>query len=106
MEQYKTLSDPIYAYVQDFLMCRTDEHIFKDELRKHYVRWCRKNKLPVTPKNMLTLKLGEHLSEMRAGKTGGKGNQKPAYMNITWKEGVEEADGGGTNLDTFSTGEI
>ena len=108
MEQYKTLSDPVYAYVQDFLTCKTGEYILKEELRKHYTKWCKTKKLPVTPMNMLTLRLGEHLSEMRAGKTGCKGKQKPAYMNITWKDGVKDTKKGDgkTNLDTFSTGGI
>ena len=104
MEQYKTLSDPIYAYVQSFLKCNIGDYVLKDELRKHYTKWCRKNKLTIIPKNMLTQRLSEHLTEMRAGKAGGKGRQKPAYINISWKEDVEKIDEEATNLDTFSTG--
>ncbi|RKY63404.1 MAG: hypothetical protein DRQ02_12655 [Candidatus Latescibacterota bacterium] len=85
-EQYEQLSDPIYAYVNEFLKVELDGAIAKDELYEHYVKWCRERKLPVTAKNMLTRELAKHLPELRPGYIGGKGNQRPAYRNIAWKE--------------------
>jgi len=85
MEQYKTLSDPVYAYCQEFLKCDTGKHILKGDLWEHYTKWCKKNKLPITPKNILTGELSNHLPEIRTGKPGGRGKRKPAYMNIFWQ---------------------
>ena len=85
MEQYKTLSDPVYAYTTEFLKCETGMHILKHDLWPHYVDWCKKNKLPITPKNILTSELSKHLPELRIGKTGARGKQKPAYINISWQ---------------------
>ncbi|MEA3313541.1 MAG: phage/plasmid primase, P4 family, partial [Caldisericota bacterium] len=64
-EQYESLSDPVYAYVKEFLKVEIGEVIVKDELYEHYVKWCRERKLPVTAKNMLTKELSKHLPEMR-----------------------------------------
>jgi len=86
MNQYKTMSDPVYAYCQEFLKCETGGHIPKATLWEHYVKWCTKNKLPVTPKNILTQDLSKHLPEIRTGKVGGMGNQKPAFMDINWQK--------------------
>ena len=103
-EHYKMLSDPVYAYVQNFLKCEQGEYILKDKLRAHHIKWCKKHKLPVTPPNMLTQRLNQHLPDMRIGKVGSKGKQSPAYMNINWKDDAEKVDDAKTNLDTFSTG--
>jgi P4 family phage/plasmid primase-like protien len=86
MEQYKTMSDPIYAYCKKFLQCDEKEHVLKDELWKHYSKWCEENKLPKIPKNILTRELSKNLSEMRIGRTGGKGHQKHAFMGIKWQK--------------------
>jgi len=104
-EHYKTLSDPVYAYSKSFLKCEQGKHILKDKLRAHHIKWCKKHKLPVTPPNMLTQRLNQHLPDMRAGKIGPRGKQKPAYTNITWNEDAEKADDAKINLDTFPTGE-
>jgi len=85
MTQYKTMSDPVYAYCTKFLKCETGNHILKADLWEHYVKWCKKNKLPITPHNILTGELSKHLPELRPGKPGGRGNRKPAYMNIFWQ---------------------
>jgi len=98
MEQYKTLSDPVYAYCQEFLKCVIGSGIVKEKLRGHYVKWCKKNKLPVIPANMLTGELKNHLPDIRDGKLGGKGKQKTAYMNIDWQ------DNKNPNPDTKLTG--
>jgi len=96
MEQYRTMSDPIYAYVQEFIEQKSGTSIIKQELWGHYTKWCKKKKLPITPRNMLTQRLNEHLPEMKIGKVGPKGKNKPAYLNIAWKNpvtvsiGVEE----------------
>jgi len=90
MEQYKTMSDPVYAYCQEFLKTETGKHILKEKLREHYVKWCKKNKLPITPANILTQELANHLPEIRTGQPGGRGKRKPAYMNITWQEKNEK----------------
>jgi len=86
MEQYKTMSDPVYAYCTEFLKSGTGKHIPKVALWGHYVKWCKENKLPVTPKNILTQELSKHLPEIRTGKVGGRGNQKAAYMDIIWQK--------------------
>lgn len=83
--QYKTLSDPIYAYCDEFLKCQIGEYIAKANLYQHYVEWAKKKRLPITANNMLTVQLTKHLPEMRTGECGQRGNQKPAYRNITWK---------------------
>lgn len=87
MEQYKTMSNPMYEYCNEFLIHNAGEYIFKSELWVHYVKWCKRKKLPVTPKNILTQKLNEEISEMRTGKRGPKGKQKPAYVDISWVKG-------------------
>ena len=98
MEQYKKLSDPVYAYVQKFLTCEMGKSVTKDELYSRYAEWSKENKLPITPKNILTQELAKHLPEIRPGKTTCGGKRTPAYMNITWKNIEIEKD----NLDTFS----
>ena len=104
MEQMKTLSDPIYAYCTEFLKCEINKHIFKVDLREHYIKWSKINKLPITPSNILTQELANHLPEIRVGKAGVKGKQKPAYWNITWQEKEEKPQTTIDNPDTKVTG--
>jgi len=85
MEQYKLLSDPIYAYCSEFLKCQVGNHILKDELYKHYIKWAKKKQLPILPLNILSSELPKHLVEIRRGKVGGKGKQKPAFLDIWWQ---------------------
>jgi len=99
MDQYKTMSDPVYAYCQEFLKCETGKHILKADLREHYVNWCKKTKLPIVPGNILTQELANHLPELRTGQPGGRGKRKPAYMNITWQEN----NGKNAEIDNFET---
>jgi len=91
-EQYEALSDPFYAYVKEYLEVSLGEAIAKDELYEHYIKWCRERKLPITAKNMLTKELSKHLPEMRTGYIGPRGNTKPAYRNIAWKQLEAEID--------------
>lgn len=93
-DEYKTLSDPIYAYVNEKLMCKTNEGLLKDDVYEDYNGWCKTKQLPINPKNTFTSELAKHLPELRAGKRGGKGNQKPSYENIAWKptEGDKEKE--------------
>ncbi|MCJ7571557.1 MAG: phage/plasmid primase, P4 family [Candidatus Thermoplasmatota archaeon] len=86
MEQYKIMSNPIYQYCNDFLTNNPEGYILKSELWEHYVKWCKSKKLPIIPKNILTQKLSEQLPEMRIGKRGQKGKQKPCYINISWNK--------------------
>jgi len=86
MEKYKTLSDPEYAYVQQNIRNDTNSYIEKDEVWEHYVKWCKENNLPVTPKNMLTTKLSRHIPEMRAERRRILGKRVQVYENISWKE--------------------
>lgn len=88
-EQYKTLSDPVYAYCQEYLRCVVGKGILKSDLRAHYLKWCKKNKLPTEPANIFTQRLKDNISDMKVGRLGGKGNRKPAYMDIDWAEGKE-----------------
>jgi putative DNA primase/helicase len=115
-EQYKTLSDPIYAYVHEFLICKAGEYIFKDDLYQSYIEWAKKQQLPITPKNTFTSEISKHLYGMRAGKRGAKGLQKPTYENIIWKslvlEQEKETVNGQSSIrvdyddpDTYLTGE-
>lgn len=87
MDQYKTLSDPVYAFCQEYLRCVIGAGIVKEKLREQYIKWCKKNKLPVVPANILTQKLKDHLPELRLGRKGGTGKQKTAYMDIDWQDG-------------------
>jgi len=84
-EQYKSLSDPTYAYIQEFLEVKYDSYIPKVELRKHYFAWCKENKLPMVPENVLTRRLKDHIPELQVGKIGGRGRQKAVYKSIGWK---------------------
>jgi putative DNA primase/helicase len=101
MEQYKKLSDPVFAYVKKYLTCEIGKNVTKDELFCHYTKWSKENKLPITPKNILTQELAKHLPDIRPGKTTYSGKRTPAYMNITWKNIEIEK----SNLDTFFTEE-
>jgi len=100
-EQYEELSDPVYAYVKEYLEVNLGEAIAKDELYEHHVKWCRERKLPITPKNMLTGKLSKHLPEMRTGYVGSRGNTKPAYRNIAWKQLEAEIDEQGNDGQVY-----
>jgi len=91
-ELYEELSDPLYAYVKEYLEVSPGEAIAKDELYEHYVKWCKERKLPITAKNMLTKELNKHLPEVRTGYIGPRGNTKPAYRNIAWKQLEAEID--------------
>jgi len=92
MERYKNLSDPEYAYVQEFLKSDSNNFIIKDELFEHYSRWCKKNKLPVTPKNILTQKLSHHLPEIRLKRIRLYGDRVNVYDNISWQDGIKSID--------------
>ena len=84
-EQYKTLSDPEYAFVKKYLEPKTGTYLFKDDVYKKYVEWGKENKLPITPKNILTQKLTIHLPELKAGRHKQNGVQITSYDNVTWK---------------------
>lgn len=92
MERYKRLSDPEYAYVQEFLKCdmKQDARIIKDELYSHYVKWCTENNLPVTPKNMLTQKLTRHLPDIENGRPKINGKRVTTYEHISWKSELND----------------
>ena len=64
---------------------KNQKQSLKADLVEHYIKWCKQNKLPITPKNILTGELSKHLPELRTGQPGGRGKRKPAYMNITWQ---------------------
>lgn len=89
-EQYETLSDPVYAFVKEFLKETVGGGIAKEDVWDKYVKWCKEKTLSITPKNMLTQQLSKHLSGMRNGMIGGKGNQKPAFREISWKNEDEK----------------
>lgn len=83
-EQYELLSDPMYAFVKEFIRPQPGGAILKDDLYEKYVNWARQKKLSIIPKNMLTKDLSKHIPEIRSGTLGGKGGQKPAYREIAW----------------------
>ena len=84
MEQYKTMSDPEYAFIQDFLMIKDGGYILKSDMWEAYVKWCKEKSLPMTPKNMLTGKLSNHLPEMRTGRKRINGVRELIFENIAW----------------------
>lgn len=99
-EQYETLSDPVYAFVKEFLIQEINGAILKEDVWEEYVKWCRGKKLSITPKNMLTQELHKHLPEMRTGFIGGKGDQRPAFREIGWQKDEEKDRYGG--LEKFT----
>ncbi len=102
MERYKQLSDPEYAYVKEYLK-HGQGYLEKDEVWSHYVKWCKDNQLPVSPKNMFSQKLGEHLHDMKNGRRRINGNRVQVYENISWKEDLNKNDynKNGDNLDAY-----
>ncbi len=80
--QYKTLSDPIYAFCAETFNKQRWERLPKADVYEKYVKWAKQKMLPVTATNMFTVELAKHMPGMRTGTSGGKGNQKPAYVNI------------------------
>jgi putative DNA primase/helicase len=108
MEQYKTMSDPVYAFCTEYVKKaepNDPKYIIKEEFREKYIKWSRKLKLPITPPNMLTQQLQNILPDIRVGKSGAKGKQKPAYINITWRNKEENPQTDLFNSDTNLTGE-
>lgn len=93
-EQYKTLSDPEYAFVKKYIETKIGIYLFKDDVYKKYIEWAKENKLPITPKNILTQKLTIHLPEMKTSRHRQNGVQTTTYDNITWKneEETEKTD--------------
>ena len=85
-EQYKMLSDPEYAFVKEYIETKVGIYLIKDDVYKKYVEWAKDNKLPITPKNILTQKIAVHLPEMKTGRHKQNGVQITTYDNIAWKE--------------------
>ncbi len=94
-EQYKTLSDPIYSFVQEFIGTDTTGYIEKEDVYNKYLNWCKEKDLPVTPKNMFSQDLNKHVPNMRPGRKSINGRQERVYHYICWKN--EENEG---NLTT------
>jgi P4 family phage/plasmid primase-like protien len=88
--QYKTLSDPIYAFCAEHLTSKEGERLPKADVYEKYVTWAKKKMLPITATNMFTVELAKHMPGMRTGTSGGERNRKPAYVNITWAVKTEE----------------
>jgi putative DNA primase/helicase len=93
-EQYKTLSDPVYSFVQKFISIDTTSYLLKDEVYAKYLNWCKEKDLPVTPKNMFSQDLNKHVPNMRSGRKRINGRQERVYNYICWKtDNNEDAEG-------------
>lgn len=90
-EQYKTLSDPVFAFVQKYITTQSTGFLTKNEVYTKYCEWCKKHDLPVTPKNMFTMDLGKHIPNMQTGKSRVHGQLTPVYNYIGWKN-IENSD--------------
>jgi len=86
-EQYKTLSDPIYSFVQEFISTNTTGFLLKDDVYQKFLKWCKEKDLPTTPKNMFSQDLNKHIPNMRPGRKRVNGRQERVYNYICWKEG-------------------
>ena len=83
--QYKTLSDPVFAFCQKFLTSETSGYLIKKDVYKRYNEWSNENDLPVTPKNMFTQDLEKHLPNMQSGRSRINGRLTQVYNYINWK---------------------
>lgn len=83
-EQYKKLSDPEYAFVKENIKCMDGVYISKDEVWQRYTDWCKTNRLPVVPKNILTQKLSVHIQNFGTGRHKIGSKQVTTYENISW----------------------
>jgi len=89
-EQYKTLSDPVYSFVQKFIGTDTTGFLLKDNVYGKYIEWCKKKDLPTIPKNMFSQDLGKHIPNMRAGRKRIDGRLERVYNYICWKKDGNE----------------
>ncbi len=95
-EQYKTLSDPVFAFVQKKITA-SDKYLEKGEVYRKFSIWCKENDLPATPKNMFTQDLGKHIPGMKPGKIRIAGTPTPVYNYISWQK--EEENNGSIGED-------
>lgn len=84
-EQYKTLSDPIYSFTQEFISTHTTGYLLKDDVYGKYIEWCKEKDLPTTVKNMFAMDLCKHVPNIRPGRKRINGKQEQVYSYICWK---------------------
>ncbi|MBS3778322.1 MAG: hypothetical protein KGY50_03400, partial [Candidatus Thermoplasmatota archaeon] len=82
--QYKTLSDPVFAFAQTFLNSSTTGFLVKDEVYHKFNKWCVENDLPVTPKNMFSQDLVKNMPNIKPGRSRIGGKLTQVYNHITW----------------------
>jgi putative DNA primase/helicase len=80
-EQYKRVSDPIYAFAHECVRQNPDEHVEKSVLYNIYAEWARANEAPVKDPSVFPRKLGTHL-RFESGKVGGRGDRKRVYQGV------------------------
>jgi len=88
MDIYKSGGDFVYNYCREYLNEGIGSFILKDNLYQHYESWCKENKVSIVPKNMMITRLQKYLPKTESKKRGTKGNQKPVYLNISWKKSI------------------
>ena len=91
-EQYKRVSDPIYAFAHECVRQNGDEHVEKSVLYQVYAEWARENEAPVKDKSVFPRKLATHL-RFESSRVGGRGGRKQVY------QGLELTDRGRDVLD-------
>jgi len=100
--QYKTLSDPVYAFAHEFLSNDTTGCLLKDDVYHKFNIWCKDNDLPSTPKNMFSQDLVKHMPNIKPGRSRINGKLTQVYNYITWKddEGIDEKDEKNENFES------
>lgn len=87
-EQYKILSDPVFAFAQQFLTTQTTGYLIKDDVYHKFNAWCKENDLPVTPKNMFSQDLQKNVPNVKPGRSRINGKLTQVYNYISWKDDV------------------
>jgi putative DNA primase/helicase len=90
-DQYKTLSDPIYSFCQEFISTDTTGYLLKADVYEKYLNWCKEKDVPPNPLNMFSQDLNKHIPNMRISKKRINGRQEPAYLFICWK--IDDSNG-------------
>jgi putative DNA primase/helicase len=80
-EQYKRVSDPIYAFSKECVRSDSDGHVETDRLYNVYSAWARENEAPVKDKSVFPRKLATHLN-FEKGRVGGRGGRTNVYQGI------------------------
>lgn len=80
-KQYERLSQPIKAFVDDYLIQDDDNFIPKDEVYNAYREYCEENELPVKDKAVFSRRLGKHI-KVSSNQHRIDGERKRCYEKI------------------------